>query len=262
MTDPLVDYHCHLDLYGDHKAVFDAARTSGAEIFAVTTTPLAWARNNELSRGAPNLRIGLGLHPQLIGKPQADLNTFSRLVKDARFIGEVGLDAGPLYYKSLEAQQSTFSEVLRLCAAAGPKILSLHCVRAYKQLFEIIDRHWHDSAGTLVLHWFSGGPSDAKRALDRGCYFSINPATESSATGSRVLQNLPVDRLLTETDGPFTKTSAETPRSPGDVMSAVHFISRVKTMRAVDVQAQVWRNLQKIEAHVGVATADKRITPL
>jgi TatD DNase family protein len=252
MTNPLVDYHCHLDLYGDHEVVFGAARTSGAEIFAVTTTPLAWARNNELSGGAPNLRIGLGLHPQLIGKPVADLKVFSELVKDARFIGEVGLDAGPIYYKSLEAQKDSFSEVLRLCAAAAPKILSLHCVRAHKQLFDLIDRHWHDSAGTLVLHWFSGGQIDAKRALERGCYFSINPATESSATGSRVLEILPIDRLLTETDGPFTTSSPKTPRSPGDVMSAVRFIARIKKMRAVDVQAQVWHNLRKIEAALGI----------
>ena len=248
MTHPLVDYHCHLDLYGDHEAAFSAARLSGAEIFAVTTTPHAWARNNELKRGAPNIRVGLGLHPQLIGQAHADLNSFSRLVKDARFIGEVGLDAGPAYYKSFDNQQSTFSEVLRLCAAAAPKILSLHCVRAYKQLFELVDSHWHEGAGTLVLHWFSGSVADAKRALDRGCYFSINPAMASSATGSRVLENLPIDRLLTETDGPFTTSSPKTARSPGDVISAVRFIAGVKNVRAEDVQAQIWRNLQKIEA--------------
>jgi TatD DNase family protein len=248
MIHPLVDYHCHLDLYGDHEAVFNVARASGAEIFAVTTTPHAWARNNELKRGAPNIRIGLGLHPQLTGKTLADLNEFRALVKDARFIGEVGLDAGPAYYKSFDNQQSTFSEVLRLCAAAAPKILSLHCVRAYKQLFELVDCHWHERAGTLVLHWFSGTVADAKRALERGCYFSINPAMASSATGSRVLENLPIDRLLTETDGPFTKSSPKTARSPGDVISAVRFIARVKNVRAEEVQAQIWRNLKKIEA--------------
>jgi TatD DNase family protein len=252
MSEPLVDYHCHLDLYGDHERVFTEAETRGAEIFAVTTTPLAWARNNELRRGAPNVRIGLGLHPQLIGKPLADLNVFSTLVKDARFIGEVGLDAGPAYYKSLEAQRLMFSEVLRLCAAAAPKILSIHCVRAHTALFELIDKHWHDSAGTLVLHWFSGSLASAKQALERGCYFSINSAMESSATGSRVLAELPIERVLTETDGPFTTSSRGVARSPGDVMSAVRFIARVKNIEAADVQAQVWRNIQRVEAAVGV----------
>jgi TatD DNase family protein len=247
MAVPLVDYHCHLDLYSDHKAAFNAAKASGAEIFAVTTTPRAWAQNNELSRGAPNLRIGLGLHPQLVGKPLADLDVFNTLVKDAPFIGEIGLDAGPLYYKSLEDQKSAFSQILRLCAATAPKVVSLHCVRAHKQLFELIDRHWHDSAGTLVLHWFSGSLPDARRALDRGCYFSVNAATESSRTGMRLLEEIPIDRLLTETDGPFTMSSPETPRSPGDVISALRLIARVKKLPAVDVQKQVWRNLQKIE---------------
>ena len=55
-------------------------------------------------------------------------------------------------------------------------------------------------------------------------------------------------RLLTETDGPFTTSSLKPARSPGDVISAVRFIARVKKMRAEDVQAQIWRNLQIIEA--------------
>jgi TatD DNase family protein len=251
MTAPLVDYHCHLDLYADHQGVFRAARASGTQIFAVTTTPLAWARNNQLRGVAPNVRIGLGLHPQLINKPLADLNAFAALVEEACFIGEVGLDAGPRYYKSMDAQQGAFSEVLRLCAAGLPKILSLHCIRAYPQLLALIDRHWHDGAGTLVLHWFSGSVADAKRAVERGCYFSVNADMESSASGSQALQHVPLDRILTETDGPFTEGLSGGPRNPGDVMSALRLIARVKNLSAAEVRAQIWCNVQKIESNLG-----------
>lgn len=179
MSPRLVDYHCHLDLYQDPKNVFAAARLRDVEILAVTTTPLAWKHNCEFARNTPNVRIGLGLHPQLIGQAVADIEAFAQLVPRARFVGEVGLDAGPRYYRSLDMQQSILGDVLRLCVAHGPKILSMHCVRAFKQLFALLDTHWQPDAGTIVLHWFSGSRSDLKKAVQRGCFFSINAQMKS-----------------------------------------------------------------------------------
>src|SRR3546814_17537329 len=59
-----------------------------------------------------------------------------------------------------------------------------------------------DRAG-VVLHWFTGSKADVRRAVDRGCYFSVNEGMLASATGLRVMREIPIDRVLTETDGPF-----------------------------------------------------------
>jgi TatD DNase family protein len=244
---PLVDYHCHLDLYRDPKNVFAATGLRDVEILAVTTTPLAWKHNCDFARNTPNVRIGLGLHPQLIGQAVADIEAFAKLIPHARFIGEVGLDAGPRYYKSLDKQQSILGDVLELCVAHGPKIVSMHCVRAFKQVFALLDAHWQPDAGTIVLHWFSGSRSDVKKAVQRGCFFSINAQMESSPNGRRAVLEIPIERMLTETDGPFTERSASEPRLPGDVSSAIQLIASLKHLSVEHVQDAIWRNVQDIE---------------
>jgi len=66
------------------------------------------------------------------------------------------------------------------------------------------------------LHWFTGSKAEAQRALELGCYFSINAAMLESERHASMTAVIPLDRLLTETDGPFTKTD-ERPSIPADV---------------------------------------------
>ena len=55
-TQGLIDFHCHLDLYPDHVAAVQEAETAGVFTLAVTTTPKAWPRNHELTRGTKHVR--------------------------------------------------------------------------------------------------------------------------------------------------------------------------------------------------------------
>ena len=57
-----------------------------------------------------------------------------------------------------------------------------------------------------ILHWFSGSAADVARAVAWGCYFSINSAMLESECGRASVKSLPRERLLTETDSPFTRT--------------------------------------------------------
>ncbi len=248
MRAPLVDYHCHLDLYRDCESVFAAARSSDVEIFAVTTTPLAWEQNCKLAMGASNVRVGLGLHPHLVGTPSADVRTFERLAPRVRFIGEIGLDAGPKWYKSFALQTEIFSNALELCVDYPGKVLSIHCVRAYPELFSLLDKHWSDDAGTLILHWFSGSLSEAKRAMECGCFFSVNSEMIRRPQGRRLLEALPIQRLLTETDGPFISDLGGNAFRPADVRDTVAAIASIKDMPLDEVISTLWRNVQTVEA--------------
>ncbi|MBE7157711.1 MAG: TatD family hydrolase, partial [Rhodospirillales bacterium] len=230
MNTPLVDSHCHLDLYADYERVFAAARNSAAEFLAVTTTPLAWEQNRQLAAGSANIQVGLGLHPQLVGQPVADVAAFARAIEASRFVGEVGLDAGPRHYKTFNEQRTVFAEILRLCARFPGKVLSIHCVRAFKEIFALLDEHWSPPCGTLIFHWFSGTCADARRATERGCFFSINPLMANKDSAHRLLVEIPLDRLLTETDGPFTENVSQAPRQPGDVQSALELIASAKDL--------------------------------
>jgi TatD DNase family protein len=227
MSDVLVDFHCHLDLYPDH--VEQVARCEREGIFAltVTTTPKAWKRNHQIASVTKHVRVALGLHPQLVAERAAELSEWEDLLPQARYVGEVGLDAGPRYYKSLDAQKGVFEKILRACAQAGGKILTIHSVRAVTPVLDMLERHLPSSKGLPVLHWFTGSSGEARRAVEMGCYFSVNARMLANEKHRAILSTLPLDRLLTETDGPFTNTG-DRPSRPGDVRAAIEGLASLR----------------------------------
>lgn len=241
----LVDLHCHLDLYPDHQAAVLDAEEAGVFTLAVTTTPRAWPRNHELARRTKHVRAALGLHPQLVGERSSEIELWDRYLSETRYVGEVGLDAGPRFYKSLDLQKQVFQHILRRCAEAGDKVITVHSVRAVKAVLDHVESFLPQSRGKVVLHWFTGSKAEAQRALELGCYFSINAAMLGSERHASMIAVIPLDRMLTETDGPFTKTD-ERPSRPADVGAVVEVLGRLNGMAASVAAAMIRANLRAL----------------
>ena len=241
----LVDFHCHLDLYPDHAAAVAAAERARVRTLAVTTTPRAWPRNHALATRTRHVRAALGLHPQLVAERGAELSLWEEYLPQARYVGEVGLDAGPRFYRSLEQQRAVFTRVLQACARFGNKVLSVHSVRAVTPVLDLIEAHLPPPHGQVVLHWFTGTKAEARRAIDLGCYFSIN-AEMLRADRHRVLvAALPLDRLLTETDGPFTTCNGRQ-AVPADVLGTIGGLARARELTTGGVADIVFANLRAL----------------
>jgi TatD DNase family protein len=240
-----VDFHCHLDLYPDHEAAIARAETACVYTLTVTTTPKAWPRNRALTKDTRYVRAALGLHPQLIAERAAELPLWERRLAETRYVGEVGLDAGPRFYKSLEVQKCVFRTVLERCAEAGGKILTVHSVRSAAAVLDLIEAHLPPDRGKVVLHWFTGSRSEARRAAALGCYFSINAEMTRSDRGRALVADLPFERLLTETDGPFTQASGR-PAEPRDVGAAVAGIAVARGMPVDVVAPSITGNLRAL----------------
>lgn len=247
MTDALhsggVDFHCHLDLYPDFQAAIERAEAACIYTLAVTTTPKAWPRNKELTRDKRYVRAALGLHPQLVAERASELPLWEQYLPESRYVGEVGLDAGPRFYKSIELQKQVFRTILDRCAEAGGKILSVHSVRCAPTVLDMIERHLPRDRGIVVLHWFTGSKADARRAAALGCYFSINCEMTGSERGRALIGDLPLERLLTETDGPFTQIDRR-PAEPTDVRSVVDMAANLRNLPAAEFAATVQTNLK------------------
>lgn len=246
-----IDFHCHLDLYPDHIAAFKTCEREKTNVLAVTTTPLAWQHNMELASGCACVRAALGLHPQVVLEREREIEQFSVIARSVKFIGEVGLDASPRFYRSIDAQRRVFERVLRVCAATGPKVLSIHAVRTASEVIRMLKEFLPLSAGLPILHWFSGTQSEALRALEIGCWFSINPAMGATASSLKVIDSIPIGRMLTESDGPFVKDHAGSALAPGDVQGAIELIARCKRLSASDVREQLMKNLIRVDEFVG-----------
>ena len=240
-----VDFHCHLDLYPDHDAAIARAEAARVYTLTVTTTPKAWPRNHALTKGTRYVRAALGLHPQLVAERAGELAIWEKHLPEARYIGEVGLDAGPRFYKSFDTQKRVFRTVLERCADAGGKILTVHSVRSVPAVLDMIEAHLPHERGTAVLHWFTGSRTDARRAIALGCFFSVNAEMTRTDKGKGLVAELPLDRLLTETDGPFTQVAGR-PAEPYDVGAAVSGIAASRGLSTDDVSRAVQLNLQTL----------------
>ena len=237
-----VDFHCHLDLYPDHEAAIARAEAARVYTLAVTTTPKAWPRNHALTRGTRYVRAALGLHPQIASDRKHELPLWEKHLAETRYVGEVGLDAAPRFYKSFEAQKRIFQIILERCAEAGGKILTVHSVRSVPVVLDMIEAHLPPDRGTVVLHWFTGSRSAARRAASLGCYFSVNAEMTRTERGRALVADLPLDRLLTETDGPFTQINGRA-TEPEDVRAAVRAISTARDLTTEAVSNIVRTNL-------------------
>jgi TatD DNase family protein len=245
VTSALVDFHCHLDLYPDHAAL--VAECERKEIFtlAVTTTPRAWARNNELAAKTRHVRAALGLHPQLVAEHADELSIWDAHLKEARYVGEIGLDAGPRFYSSFGEQKRIFEHILRACAKAGDKILTIHSVRAATPVLDMIEARLPPSRGKAVMHWFTGTKAEARRAAELGCYFSINARMLENERGQALVASLRSDRLLTETDGPFVDID-DRPMRPSDVKSTVKGIAGIRGCDERSMVVTISQNLRTL----------------
>ena len=241
----LVDFHCHLDLYRDHTAVIAECNRERVATLAVTTTPKAWPRNRELASSSTHVRIALGLHPQLAAERESELALFEHYLADAQYVGEIGLDAGPRFYQSISAQERVFKRILCACAEQGGKILTVHSIRAVNTVLEHIERTLPSERGRVVLHWFTGTLAEARRAINLGCYFSINKEMLNSSKHRRLISELPVERLLTETDGPFVESEGH-PIRPRDVAGTVAQLAFLRSVSVEEMRRTILANLRAL----------------
>lgn len=239
----MIDFHCHVDLFPDPAELVAEITRRRCYVLAVTTTPLAWAGTNRVVGDAPRVKVGLGLHPELVEQRHEEVDEFGRLLPQARYVGEIGIDGSARHRSSFDLQRRVFRKVLRLTAEAGGRIMSIHSRGAATSVLDEIEQH--PEAGTAVLHWFSGTLGELRRASELGCWFSVGPAMLRTKKGRRLLEEMPPDRVLTESDGPFTQDQGG-PIVPWGLRSAIRVLGEVWTLSENDVQGQLKRNLKSL----------------
>ena len=205
----------------------------------------SWLRNHELASKTHFVRPALGLHPQLVAQRANEIQLWETYLSQTRYIGEVGLDAGQKFYKSFDLQKKIFARILYLCGQAGNKILTIHSVRASTMVLDMIEKYMPPDHGHIV-YWFTGSKSDARRAVDLGCYFSINAEMLRKENHRDMVSTLPLNRILTETDGPFCQHNGQ-PIHPTDVSSVINLIAPIINMEPHDVTRIVLENLTQLE---------------
>ena len=193
----IYDLHCHLDLLPSMREFAKDAKESNINILAVTTTPKAYEKEIAYFHSYENIKIALGLHPQLVSERYNELDLVEK------YIDEIGLDYNRQFYSSKNKQIDVFENLIKWCSSKGGKVISIHSVHADKNVLDILEKYDCTKNNKCILHWFSGSLSQLRRAVEMECYFSINEMMMQSLNGRKLISNIPIDKVLVESDAPF-----------------------------------------------------------
>ena len=229
------DTHMHFDLYKNRKEVLEYIEINKSYTIAVTNLPDIYGRYYGQNTDFKYVRVALGFHPELAEQYQKQLESFAKYVNTTRYIGEVGLDFSKCDESAKKEQLSIFSEIVNLCNNQN-KIMSVHSRRAEANCLKVLDNF----SGKVILHWYSGSEQWLKAAIERGYYFSINHQMTVTSNGRKIITHIPLDRLLIESDAPFTKGLNE--NYTLDFIELIYdFISKEKGIKYSDLST-VMRN--------------------
>ncbi len=112
-------------------------------------------------------------------------------------------------------------------------------------VLDLIEEALPQKPGQFVLHWFTGSKSEARRAADLGCFFSINLDMLANERGRELIVSLPLERVLTETDGPFAQVSGR-PARPADVASTVARVAHLRGLSSQETSDIIRNNLKML----------------
>jgi TatD DNase family protein len=242
----MIDMHCHLDLYKDPQEVVLKCKEQNFYILSVTTTPKSWHGTQALAKDCERIRTSLGLHPQLAHERYREVDLFDELISQAKYVGEIGLDGSKEYAQYKDVQMRVFNHILNTVKKSGGRIMSIHSRGAVDLVLDCLANH--QDAGIPILHWFTGTKTQLKRAISMGCWFSVGPAMLGTEKGKSLVMEMPNDKVLTETDGPFAKLNRKS-IMPWDVQEATFQLSEVWQLRPEQTDVVLIANLKKLLRH-------------
>jgi TatD DNase family protein len=242
-----IDTHCHLDLYRNYKKVITDIEQRNTFVVAVTNIPSVFEQDAQILKSA-NVALGLGLHPQLVKEYGDQIDLFIKLLPKAKFIGEVGLDYQEVDVNIRKRQQEIFKRILEESAKYKDKVLSIHSRRASEDVVSLIG---NDFPCKIILHWYSGSISTLKQAINNGYFFSINTSMIDSEKGQSIIRSLPLERILTETDGPFIKLNSKIVM-PTDIEVIVGYLAKIHKKTNREMTEKIKNNFLTVTENVKV----------
>lgn len=197
----MIDTHCHFDMMPQPEAYIRQKEQAGDIVIGMTNLPSHFQMGQPHLKGYRHIRLALGLHPLLAAESENEVSLFRRLVDQTSYIGEIGLDFSKEGYANKEKQIAVLREVLT-SIRGKKKIVSVHSRRAEKELLALLCEYQIDN---VIFHWYSGPVDLIPAILEQGYYFSVNEAMCLSKNGRAIIEKIPRDRVLTETDAPYNE---------------------------------------------------------
>jgi TatD DNase family protein len=258
----LIDIHAHLEtkrFEKDLDEVIKRAEKKGVEIIINSgVNPTTNRKSLEFSKQYGIVRASFGLYPiDALAKEieNGESNSFLRSLKefdideelnwiekhkeDCVAIGEVGLDYNwPDFAEHKDKQKEVFEKLIVL-AKKIDKVIVVHSRKAELDAVEILEKH---EAKKVVMHCFNGKKSLIKRCIENGWFFSVPPVITRLDHFKMLVELVPLEQLLTETDSPYLSPVAGERNEPANVSVTIEEIAKIKGISKEKVAEQIFNN--------------------
>jgi TatD DNase family protein len=246
----VTDVHCHVERHDDPRAVAERAAEAGVAIFHVTFLPSDYAALEDV----PGTSRGLGFHPMAARGAfpwqesidiERELDLFVELAPGAPWIGEVGLDSSPEGAPVRELQDRILATVLS-APGVSDRFITVHSRYAIEDVLSALTRA---GATRAAIHGngFTGGVTEIEAVLDAGFSFSLVPSMFYEERGRAVIESVPRDRMLVESDAPFGIVDGRAVE-PAELGDAVARLAELWQTTEEDVSQQLAANLVRLVA--------------
>ncbi|HVZ12643.1 MAG TPA: TatD family hydrolase [Patescibacteria group bacterium] len=269
----MIDVHCHLNLHSfdeDYAEVASRAFDAGVKLIVNTGTSIPSSRRAvELAQKFDKMYAIVGVHPhhadkadiEFEGELQKDwFEELKKLVTQPKVIGigEIGMDY--FRYKSngivdKKIQEATFRQQIELAIDVGLP-LQIHNRQAGENVIRILKDYkskLQDPPG--MFHCFAGTHDVLHDALDLGFYigFDGNTTYKGIAPGESVelrdlVKEVPLDRMMTETDSPFLPPVPlrGTRNEPKNVIIIGEYLAQLKGIGFPEFSENIYSNFEKL----------------
>ncbi len=194
----LIDSHFHLDMYKNYNEIFHYIETEKQYTLCMTNSPRVFLSCRDLFQDSKYVKFALGFHPLNVDLTTKDIKEFMYLLQYTNYIGEIGLDFKQKRGIEKDKQVAFLDMIMDICSEKN-KIMSVHIRGAEDEALQIISKY---NPKRCILHWYTGSIAMQERFIELGCYFSVNA---NMLQRMEVIDRIPKDKLLIESDGPFSK---------------------------------------------------------
>ncbi len=234
-----IDSHIHLNspLYGDVTPLIDRAKSRGIEAWIVPGTTLDDIPSQiSLKKRFKGIYPAFGIHPWFLENiPHNWSQLLARSIETNLpvAIGECGLD----YSHELPLlQREVFTKQLDMAQDFSLPLI----IHSYKAVDDVLREIRKRSNIKGVLHGFNGSLQQLEQAIELGFYIGFGGAVTYSRAKNlqRLLEAVPLERLLLETDGPFQRGAyrqANELHLPEDLFDIAQFVAEQKSLELSDL---------------------------
>ena len=201
----MIDTHAHLNYFDDLDSLVEKMSEDGLDyIVNIGTTVKDSIQGVELANKYEKVYTTVGIYPEYsLDVTKNDLDTIKDLAKNEKVvaIGEIGLDYHREDYDKI-TQREILIRQLEIADEMGIPFC-IHCRGAVQDLYEILSSHKHLINHSGLMHCYSEGTKWAMKFVELGLYISLAGNITYKKSDREFLKDLPLDRILFETDSPY-----------------------------------------------------------